>query len=214
MYGFGERRDRCAQLDREDGLVNRFRRRGARDESADDDLVLPVDDDRDVPLGLAHVALRAGPEVRGLLVGVDAALLRLIDQETDAGALRVGVDRSRDRAEVGAEVVAERDLDRSLALVVPEVRRELVTDAVADPVDVVRDPQAVVHLEKVPAVVAHAGVLEAQSSQPGRRSAPHVQLDDLRLDRRSARELDDMLAAFPRARAHALGSCVLAHVDA
>src|SRR5438094_108710 len=84
-------------------------------ERTDDDLVLAVDDDRYVTLRLADVALGARPEIRGLLVGVNAAFLRLLEQQADRGGLGIGIDGARRRAEIGADLVAERDLHSRLA---------------------------------------------------------------------------------------------------
>src|SRR5437764_12402864 len=112
--------------------MDRFGCRGTADERSDEDLVLSVDDDRYVALRLTAAALRARREIRCLLVGVDAAFLRLIHQEADRCGLGLGVHGAGNRAEVGAQVVSERDLDRGLTLVVTQVGRELVADAVPD----------------------------------------------------------------------------------
>src|SRR5439155_14275755 len=101
-----------------------------------------------------------------------------------------------------------------LTLVVPEMRRELVADAVADAVKVLGRAQTVVDRKEVATVVADAGVLEPERRQRRRRTAPDVELDHLGLDRGAVGELDDVRATLARARADTLGTRVLAHVDA
>src|SRR5207245_9613042 len=118
-------RDRRTEFYREHRFVDRLGCRGPPDERSDDDLVLAVDDDRHVTLRLTHVALGAGPEIRGLLVRVNPAFLRLLEQQADRGGLGLGIDGARGSVEVGGDLVAERDLHSRLALVVPEMRGEL-----------------------------------------------------------------------------------------
>src|SRR5439155_3467745 len=121
-------------------------------------------------------------------------------------------DRARRRAEIGADLVAERDLHSGLALVVPQMRRELVTDAVADRVDVIGRAERVVDFQDVAAVVRDPRGVEAKGRERGRGGAPDVELDDRGLDRRAVRELHDVLATLSGTRPDALGTRVLAHV--
>src|SRR5205814_1515597 len=214
MDRVGKHGDRSAELHREHRFVDRLRCRGPADERADDDLVLAIDDDRDVALRLAHVAFGARRKVRGLLIRVDAAVLRLIQKETDRGGLGIGVYGARRRAEIRADAVAERDLHRGLALVVAEMGRQLVTDAVADRVDVIGGSKGVVDFQVVPAVVGNARGVEAETGEGRRCGAANVELDDRGLDRRSVRELHNVLTALSRARPYALRPRVLADVDA
>src|SRR4029077_18207203 len=64
------------------------------------------------------------------------------------------------------------------------------------------------------AVVRDSYRIETKSGERRRGSPADVELDDRRLDRRPISELDDVIAAFSRARANALRASVLAHVDA
>src|SRR5438445_2046016 len=210
----GEDRDWRTELYREHRFVDRLGCRGPPDERTDDDLVLPIDDDRDMPFRFAHVALRARGKVGGLLERVDATFLRLIQEQANPGCLRIGVDGAGRRAEIGADLVAERDLDSDLALVVTEMGRDFVPDAIADGVDVLGGAKRVADREEIPAVVRDPDRIEAKTGEGGLGGASHVELDHSGLDRRSVRELDDMLAAHSRARPDALGARVLPHVDA
>jgi len=84
--------------------------------------------------------LRDGEEL------VEEPFQRLIEAQPDRRRLWIGVHDARDRAEVRAHRVAEPDAHRDLALVMPEMRAELVPDRVADRVDVIGEPHVVVDL--------------------------------------------------------------------
>src|SRR5439155_939800 len=84
----------------------------------------------------------------------------------------------------------------------------------ADRVDMIGGSKGVVDLQVVPAVVGNARGVEAETGEGRRCGAANVELDDRGLDRRSVRELDNVLTALSRARPYALRPRVLADVDA
>ena len=99
VHGLRKRVDRRSQLDREHGLVDRLAGTNSSDEGSDHDLVLSIDDDRDVAeVGLDDVALRRSRQVDGLLERVDAPLLRLVEAQADGRRLGIGVNDGEDPA--------------------------------------------------------------------------------------------------------------------
>ncbi len=96
---------------------------GARRERSDQHLQLPVDHDRQMSArALDRLALAAGREVLGELLGVDARRPRLVHRHPDGSHLRVGERRLGHRSQVGRGRATGRRPGRHQPLVVREVR--------------------------------------------------------------------------------------------
>ncbi|MEO6350605.1 MAG: hypothetical protein ABIP53_08135 [Candidatus Limnocylindrales bacterium] len=116
-------------------------------------------------------------------------LASLVELESDASGLGLGVRGAGNGAVVGHHVLAERDPSRHLALVDREVGVHLWPSWVTRDVHPVGDAEASVRAE-LPVLDLDSNRLEAEAGE--RVGPPHREQDLVALGRRSIGELDDV----------------------
>ncbi len=179
-----------ARPDGEDALVDRLAHRRSGHEGADQLARRSVDDDGAVTVDLRGVALGRRPDLGGELDRVDAALLRLLQQQADRCRLGIGVGRARDRVE-GRPIalVTQGDARRGFSGVVPEVGVQLRPAGIANGVDVLGDPETVIG-RQLAVLGRDADRIEAQAVE--RQVSTDGQQDLVALDWIAVVDLDDV----------------------